>query len=59
MAKEHVGRTKATATKTLYAVMKEISRRGGSMPAKDLYPAAHSRLMPKLREPVHVSSSVL
>ena len=36
MAKEHVGRTKATATNTLYAVMKEISRRGGSMPAKDL-----------------------
>ena len=38
MAKERVGRTKATATKTLYAVMKEISRRGGSMPAKELYP---------------------
>ena len=38
MATEHVGRTKATATKTLYAVMKEISRRGGSMPAKELYP---------------------
>ena len=38
MAKEHVGRTKATATKTLYAVMKEISRRCGSMPAKELYP---------------------
>ena len=38
MAKEHVGRTKATATKTLYAVMKEISRRGCSMPAKELYP---------------------
>ena len=38
MAKEHVGRTKATATKTLYAVMKGISRRGGSMPAKELYP---------------------
>ena len=38
MVKEHVGRTKATATKTLYAVMKEISRRGGSMPAKELYP---------------------
>lgn len=37
MAKDHVGRTKATATKTLYAVMKEISRRGGSMPAKELY----------------------
>jgi hypothetical protein len=34
MAKEHVGRTKTTATKTLYAVMKEISCRGGSMPAK-------------------------
>ena len=31
MAKEHVGRTKATATKTLYAVMKEMSRCGGSM----------------------------
>lgn len=38
MAKEQTGRTKATATKTLYAVMKEISRRGGSMPAKELYP---------------------
>ena len=38
MAKEHVGRTMATATKILFAVMKEISRRGGSMPAKDLYP---------------------
>ena len=38
MAKAHVGRTKATATKTLYAVMKEISRRGGIMPAKELYP---------------------
>ena len=38
MAKESTNRTKATATKTLYAVMKEISRRGGSMPAKDLYP---------------------
>ena len=42
MAKEHVGRTKATATKTLYAVMKEISRRGGSMAAKDLYPSAEA-----------------
>lgn len=38
MAKEQFGRTKATATKTLYAVMKEMSRRGGSMPAKELYP---------------------
>ena len=34
MAKEHVGRTKATATKTLYSVMKEMSRRGDCMPAK-------------------------
>ena len=38
MGKEQTGRTKATATKTLYAVMKEMSRRGGSMPAKELYP---------------------
>ena len=38
MAKEQFSRTKACATKTLYAVMKEMSRRGGSMPAKDLYP---------------------
>lgn len=30
MAKEQAGRIKATATKTLYAVMKEMSRRGGS-----------------------------
>ena len=38
MAKEKCSRTKACATKTLYAVMKEMSRRGGSMPAKELYP---------------------
>jgi len=38
MAKDKFSRTKACATKTLYAVMKEISRRGGSMPAKELYP---------------------
>lgn len=38
MAKEKLSRTKACATKTLYAVMKEMSRRGGSMPAKELYP---------------------
>lgn len=38
MAKEQFGRSKACATKTLYAVMKEMSRRGGSMSAKDLYP---------------------
>lgn len=44
MAKEHIGRTKATAMKTLYAVMKEISRRGGNMPAKDLYPFVESNV---------------
>lgn len=38
MSKEQFSRTKACATKTLYAVMQEMSRRGGSMPAKDLYP---------------------
>ena len=38
MAKDKFSRTKTCATKTLYAVMKEMSRRGGSMPAKELYP---------------------
>ena len=38
MAIDKFSRTKACATKTLYAVMKEMSRRGGSMPAKELYP---------------------
>lgn len=38
MAKEQFGRTKACAAKTLYAVMQEMKRRGGSMPAKDLNP---------------------
>ena len=38
MAKDKFSRTKACATKTLYAVMKEMSRRSGSMPAKELYP---------------------
>ena len=38
MAKEQFSRTKACATKTLYAVMQEMSKRGGSMPAKELYP---------------------
>lgn len=38
MAKDKFSRTKACATKTLYAVMKEMSHRGGSMPAKELYP---------------------
>lgn len=38
MAKEQFGRSKACATKTLYAVMKEMSRRGGSISVKDLYP---------------------
>jgi restriction system protein len=38
MAKDKFSRTTACAAKTLYAVMKEMSRRGGSMPAKELYP---------------------
>ena len=38
MAKEQFGRSKACATKTLYAVMKEIRRRGGSIPVKAIYP---------------------
>ena len=38
MAKEQFGRSKACATKTIYAVMKEMSRRGGSIPAKEIYP---------------------
>lgn len=38
MAKEQFSRSKACATKTLFAVMKEMSRRGGSIPAKELYP---------------------
>ena len=38
MAKDKLNRTKATAAKTLYAVMQEMKRRGGSMPVKELYP---------------------
>ena len=38
MAKDKFSRTKACATKTLYAVMKEMGRRGGSIPAKEIYP---------------------
>ena len=38
MAKEQFSRTKACATKSLYAVMKEMIRRGGSIPAKEIYP---------------------
>jgi restriction system protein len=38
MAKDKLNRTQACASKTLYAVMKEISRRGGSIPVKDIYP---------------------
>ena len=38
MAKEQISRSQACAAKTLYAVMNEMSRRGGSMSAKDLYP---------------------
>lgn len=38
MAKEEFSRTQACATKTLYAVMQEMSCRGGSIPAKEIYP---------------------
>ena len=38
MAKEEFSRTKACATKTLFAVMQEMSRRGGRIPAKEIYP---------------------
>lgn len=38
MSKEKISRTTACATKTLYAVMKEMSRRGGSIPSKEIYP---------------------
>ncbi len=38
MAKDKFNRSKTTAAKTLYAVMVEMKRRGGSMPVKDLYP---------------------
>lgn len=44
MAKDKFSRTKACATKTLYAVMKEMSRRGGSMPAKELYPFVNEKV---------------
>ncbi len=38
MEKNKFNRTKASATRTLYAVMKEMSRRGGSIPAKEISP---------------------
>lgn len=38
MAKDKLSRTRTTASKTLYAVMQEMKRRGGSMPVKDIYP---------------------
>lgn len=38
MAKDKFNRTQSCAMKTLYAVMKEISRRGGSIPVKEIYP---------------------
>ena len=36
MAKDRLNRTQACAAKTLYAVMLEMKRRGGSIPAKDI-----------------------
>ena len=38
MKKVQFSRTQACATKTLYAVMKEMVKRGGSIPAKEIYP---------------------
>ena len=38
MAKETFSRTKACGAKTLYAVMEEMKKRGGSIPVKDLNP---------------------
>ena len=36
MAKDHLNRTQTCAAKTLFAVMQEMKRRGGSIPAKDI-----------------------
>ena len=36
MEKESFGRAKTSAAKTLYAIMLEMKRRGGSIPAKDI-----------------------
>ncbi len=44
MAKEQFSRSKATASKTLYAVMQEMKRRGGSIPVKELYPFIESNV---------------
>lgn len=38
MVKDKLSRTRTTAAKTLYAVMQEMKRRGGSIPVKDIYP---------------------
>lgn len=38
MAKESFSQTKAGAAKTLYAVMQEMKRRGGSIPAREINP---------------------
>lgn len=44
MSKEQFSRSKATASKTLYAVMQEMKRRGGSIPVKELYPFIESNV---------------
>ena len=38
MAKDQLNRTQACGAKTLYAVMQEMKRRGGSIPVKEIYP---------------------
>lgn len=44
MPKEKFSRSKSSATKTLFSVMMEMCRRGGSMPAKDLYPFVNENI---------------
>ena len=44
MAKEQFSRTKACVAKTLYGVMQEMKRWGGSMPAKELYPFVNANV---------------
>ena len=60
MAKEQFSRTKACATKTLYAVMQEMKRRGGSIPSKEIVPfvSANVELSDWEKEPVGKTQSL-
>ncbi|MBQ6746869.1 MAG: hypothetical protein IJR07_07470 [Bacteroidaceae bacterium] len=44
MAKEKFSRTQYCAMKALYAVIKEISRRGGSIPVKEIFPFVNENI---------------